>query len=335
MSGSPAVKGYEGPGYQPIIPQSYEGCVFSPNSPIEFDLLTPNALPIVNRNGRAVEEADPTASTRFLAWDPTPPNVQAGLHDIRLSTQGSQPVLYLAVFQDGTVGWVGTSSNGQMPVMGPGGKKYITTIWSLQCNGIATSGIIGGIQLKYHIDDRGRIRWTGYLPPKNLPRDSDHSPPRDRKGDVEALGFFAKPRDNFEGLPKTGCSDDSIPVTKNPAVLPVTVNGCGPFDWWRLYFLPTLSMTFEEACNLHDVCWSTCGNLFEQCNIELLANLRTRCEAQFPTDGKALTGCINLAEIYFLRIMSRPSAYLFQAALAKYCDCQGTQLPIFPVQINP
>ncbi|KAK3994499.1 hypothetical protein QBC44DRAFT_340905 [Cladorrhinum sp. PSN332] len=282
---SPTVQWYEGPGYQPLIPQSYAGCVFNPNDPGSFDLLTPNALPIINRNGRAVEETDPNAQTRpYTFYHST--NAPPGLFDIR-TTNAVGPQLFLAVFGDRRVGWVErSSSEGQTPVGSPPNDDYITSIWSVQCNGLATAGIIGGIQFKFQIDDRGSISWTGYLPPK--------TPPRDRK-DVDALGFFVKPVELVTPPPGTGCISPQIPVIRNPAV--------------------------PEACNIHDQCWSTCGNYFEECNYKFLDNLMNLCAREFSRDRKALTGCVNLAEVYFLRAMSQPSSYLYLEDVKKYCVC--------------
>ncbi|KAK4222395.1 hypothetical protein QBC38DRAFT_539607 [Podospora fimiseda] len=222
------LKGYEGPGYQPVIPQSYSGCVFDPTSITRIALLTSNALAIHRlRHG-------------------APTNAPPGLYDIR-TTLDAGSRLYLAVFEDGGVGWVNRSSNGQNPVDIPPQDEFITTIWSLQRNGIATAGILGGIQF-------------------NHPQD----PP--------------------------------VP---------------------RLYFTPRLYMKFEEACNIHDTCWATCNSSFGACNNNFLNNLYNLCVREFSQYSKSLTGCNNLAQIYYIRSTVSTSGLLWLEEQRKYYRCVG------------
>lgn len=95
---------YTGPGYQPTTPASYESCDFDPVNGGEFELLTPNALAIVNQNGKASETADPDAVVPGFSFSHAPA-APAGVYDIAIP--GNSPPLYLAVFKSGEVGFVG------------------------------------------------------------------------------------------------------------------------------------------------------------------------------------------------------------------------------------
>lgn len=95
---------YTGPGYQPTTPASYESCDFDPVNGGEFELLTPNALAIVNQNGKASETADPDAVVPGFSFSHAPA-APAGVYDIAIP--GNNPPLYLAVFKSGEVGFVG------------------------------------------------------------------------------------------------------------------------------------------------------------------------------------------------------------------------------------
>jgi hypothetical protein len=94
---------YTGPGYQPTTPPSYESCDFDPVTGGEFELLTPNALAIVNQDGKAVEAADPNAVVFGFAFSHAS-SAPAGVYDIVIP--GNSPPLYLAVFKSGEVGFV-------------------------------------------------------------------------------------------------------------------------------------------------------------------------------------------------------------------------------------
>lgn len=91
-----------GLGYQPTVPASYENCDFNPVIGGEFELLTPNALSIINHNGKAVEATDPDAVIPSFSFS-HPSLAPTGVYDIVIS--GATP-LYFAVFKSGEVGFV-------------------------------------------------------------------------------------------------------------------------------------------------------------------------------------------------------------------------------------
>ena len=118
----------------------------------------------------------------------------------------------------------------------------MTSIWSVQCDGLATAGIIGSVEFQFTVRDNGDIVVASGFPARKLRKVRDIPVPK---------GFFVKPK-AVVTPPGAKCpSPSQTAVTKNPPV-PLTSNGCGPADW-RGYFVPNLE--FEEACNFHDVCW--------------------------------------------------------------------------------
>lgn len=95
---------FTGLGYQPTTPPSYESCHFDPVHGGLFELLTPNALAIVNRDGKAVEAADPDAAIPPFAFDHAA-LAPAGIYDLTISS-ATTDTLYFAVFKSGDVGFV-------------------------------------------------------------------------------------------------------------------------------------------------------------------------------------------------------------------------------------
>ena len=62
-------------------------------------------------------------------------------------------------------------------------------------------------------------------------------------------------------------------------------NGCGSYQtpgsheaarWLSLY-----NVDFTEACNEHDICYTTCNSSKDQCEAEFLANMLDICEQHF------------------------------------------------------
>ncbi|KAK3313967.1 putative salivary secreted peptide [Apodospora peruviana] len=301
VSSTPATP--SGPPYVPDIPASYETCDFDPVSGGEFELLDPNALAIVNKNGKAAELADPAAEASQFVFS-HPPAAPAQLFDAVI-TGGTKP-LYLAIFKSGVVGFVETSSNGQSYVSSPDGE-YITTVWSVQCNGLATAGILGGAEFQFTVKDNGEIVLAA-TSPRKLRKARDIPVPK---------GFFVKPK-TVVIPPGSKCPSLQHAVTKNPPKQ-VTVNGCGPQDW-RQYFIPNLE--FESACNYHDACWSDCSETMASCNAGFLSRMYTICDASHTPGSRILAACRNLAEFYHSKVSGPSGSQVYTKAVGEYCDCE-------------
>ncbi|KAK0742334.1 hypothetical protein B0T21DRAFT_346146 [Apiosordaria backusii] len=341
-----------GPGYKPLIPDSYVGCVFDPTGPfgqLDFTYLTPNGLAVVRdwRTNRAVEETDPDDKVPGLFFEP-PNNVFSprGVFDVRLPGTNGRPDRYLAVFKNGEVGWVLRSTNGQTALRDERGEPYVTTIFSLQCNGLSTAGIIGGLEFEFAVKD-GKLYARGIPPTKkhshilskrqeeigtesigNVEEQAAALRGPTRGGDDDSkkkkipsitVGLYVLPRIQEIPISKT-CPVGSTLTTRDPPV-PVTSNGCGPFDWWRWYFVPKLHETFEDACNWVDVCWTDCSQTYKSCNDGFYSRLLDRCNAKFRTEA-SLASCRNLAKAY-LHWYSIPQAViLWEFVVDQHCTCK-------------
>jgi hypothetical protein len=56
----------------------------------------------------------------------------------------------VAIYEDGTVGFVSVSSGGETYVDGGESVPYVTTIFSLTCNGVLQFGITGGTAYEFY-----------------------------------------------------------------------------------------------------------------------------------------------------------------------------------------
>ncbi|KXX74699.1 hypothetical protein MMYC01_207957, partial [Madurella mycetomatis] len=295
---------YTGPGYQPTLPASYANCDFDPVNGGEFGLLTPNGLSIVNQGGNAVESADPDAVIPPLVYS-HPPAAPDGVYDIVIP--GASP-LYLAVFKSGEVGFVGTSSNGQEYVSDPSGGEYVTSIWSLRCNGLTTAGIIGNVEFQFTVRDNGDIVVAAVFPTRKLRKVRDIPVPE---------GFFVTPKEVVTP-PGSKCPSPVQHATTRDPPVPLTSNGCGPADW-RGYFVPNLE--FEDACNFHDVCWSTCSETMTSCNTEFLNRMLAICAREHGAGTRMLAVCNNLARFYHSKVSGPAGAEVYTGAVQRYCEC--------------
>lgn len=257
-----------GPGYRPLIPPSYEHCAVDPNGPRDFTYLTPNGLAVTRdrRTSRAIEETNPDDQFQGFVFEP-PNNVFSprGVFDVRLPGRGDRPSRYLAIFKNGEVGWVLRSTKGQTALRDERGQPYVTTVFSVQCDGLSTAGVINGLEFEFAVKD-GKLYARGIPPTK---KHSHVFSKRQENGGVLVsessggrpsitVGLYVLPRlpDVIADPPVTkSCPKGADYTTRDPAP-PVTSNGCGPTDWWRWYFVPKLHETFEDACNWVDVCWS-------------------------------------------------------------------------------
>ncbi|KAK4195216.1 hypothetical protein QBC40DRAFT_301397 [Triangularia verruculosa] len=346
-----------GPGYKPLIPASYVGCIFDPTGPfgqLDFTYLTPNGLALTRdrRTNRAIEETDSSASVPGLYFEP-PNNVFSprGIYDVRLPGENGRPDRYLAVFKNGEVGWVLRSTNGQTALRDDRGEPYVTTILSLQCNGLSTAGILNGLEFEFMAKDN-KLYARGIPPTKKHSHVFSRQDGGDGEEDSAALlrgaevvalggsqeakknnrqqqqqqklpsitvGLYVLPRLQEIDVTKT-CPSGTTFTTRDPP-FPVTSNGCGPFDWWRSYFVPKLHETFEDACNWVDVCWTDCTQTFKSCNDGFYARLLDRCNERFRTES-SLSSCRNLAKAYLQWNTIPQRVTLWEATIDQHCYCR-------------
>ncbi len=111
----------------------------------------------------------------------------------------------------------------------------------MECDGLATAGIVGGVRFQFSVKDNGDVIVTSTTQTSKKTRDIP-----------VPKGFYIKPKNPPVTPPGAKCpSTSQNAVTRVPPV-PVTVNGCGPEGFWG-YFVPNLN--FVDACNFDDGCW--------------------------------------------------------------------------------
>lgn len=222
----------------PPTPASYAGCLIDPAGSDPFELLDPStAIPIIDNNGIAslattvIDNLDPFIFSR-------PMNSPQGVYDLLLQHNGQ--TLYFAVFASGKVGFTTSSSNGQIYVP-QGGDKFITTVFSVDCSGFITAGIVGGSEFKFVVENNNVMVENApqlRMKPRDIPVPS---------------GFYVLPKAAPPSPPSSSrCPDPSqTAVLKSPPPAP-SANGCGT-DKGIGSFVPNLN--FVECCNGHDFCY--------------------------------------------------------------------------------
>jgi hypothetical protein len=133
-----------------------------------------------------------------------------------------------------------TSSNGQTYFDAGNGDRYITTIWSVTCDGLVTAGIIGGLEFQFTINNNGDVVATTFFP--TLKRVRDIPIPS---------GFYISPQKAPTPTVVLRCPAGQHATNKNPPK-PLYSDGCGNEQTGRL---PQLD--FNACCNGHDVCFGT------------------------------------------------------------------------------
>jgi len=72
------------------------------------------------------------------------PSAPCGVYDLTIDT--TMGVRYLAIFANGFVGFVSRSSAGRKDL------GYVTTMWSVGCEGAVTAGVVGGAEFFFYVD---------------------------------------------------------------------------------------------------------------------------------------------------------------------------------------
>ncbi|CCC09521.1 unnamed protein product [Sordaria macrospora k-hell] len=358
------------PNYTPSTPFSYTPCAFDPLNGGLFDLLGPNGQIVVKSrydpNGKAVEfragvsEGDGNSDSenfpgyRFYS----PPNATTNVFDIIIPAgpatgtgTGKEKTKYLAVFSSGAVGFVDRSSNGQTYVPSPSsstdggsdgeGGQYVTTIWSVQCNGFATAGILGGIRFDFGIRDNGELTVGSYRAGRrgrSQRKDRRQSPLQSVPGGfwiIPKAGVVPPVGDIPSGEGEGGaCMEPEEKVKKVESAS----SQCGSEDW-REYFVPKFD--FEDECRFLHKCWATCTQTMTSCNEAFLSLLLGTCDSSIPstssspsnspsspstlsspspsngglTDTTNLTACHNLAHFTHYYLSSTPHAFAVYASV--------------------
>ncbi|KAK3937759.1 phospholipase A2 [Diplogelasinospora grovesii] len=291
-----------GPGYNPSTPTSYAGCQYDPASGGPFELLSPNALPLVNKNSKiaeATEVSDTLDPWSFVA----PAGAPAGVYDLVLTSGGKS--LFFAIFKSGAVGLVDTGSSEGQKWVPSGSDSYITTVWSVQCDGVTTAGIIGGEQFSFAINDNGEVVLSnqGALKTRDIP---------------VPKGFYVYPKNPPAPLNGPRCPNAQHAAFKSPPTTP-TANGCGT-DTGAGYFVPELD--FHDCCDGHDFCYDDCSKGFGPCNDVFHTCMLNKCTAEYGSSGIKHWACEKAANTYYYAVSSSKGVDAFNAATKDYCDCK-------------
>ncbi|KAF2400995.1 hypothetical protein EJ06DRAFT_556454 [Trichodelitschia bisporula] len=131
-----------------MYPADYTGCKANPDAGTDRIVLQDAAsgLEIVNQNNTAVVSPNGTDPNTFYTFS-RPPNAPCGVYDLVYNSPSGSAVL--AIFPDEHLGFVPTSSDGQ------NSDDYITTVWSIDCDGTLRAGIIDGAELFFGVPGNG------------------------------------------------------------------------------------------------------------------------------------------------------------------------------------
>ncbi|TAQ86591.1 hypothetical protein B7494_g5101 [Chlorociboria aeruginascens] len=226
--------------YNPPIPSSYSGCMIDPNNATQLiELIDSNTgISFINADGIAVEAVDQVVNLTQYHFAPTKDG-PAGVYDL-VADDGD----FVAVFDDGHVGFTPTSSDGQTYIASPKGN-YVTSIWSVDCNGNILAGILGGSPFQLGLGgDSGNELFaeaSNSLTKRQLP------------SWIEIAIFITELlhlRTDL-GIDDPRCEDPSLTAVVQFGARPPESNGCGtpPFIF--------NSVPFLSCCNDHDLCYGT------------------------------------------------------------------------------
>ncbi|KAK3951107.1 hypothetical protein QBC32DRAFT_315241 [Pseudoneurospora amorphoporcata] len=335
------------PEYTPSLPFSYSTCDFDP---LNGGLGPPwPKWPIHHQPQRKSSRVECPRRRRRRFWGRVPllqpPNATttaSNVFDVIIPGSGGKKTRYLAVFSSGTVGFVKHSSNGQAYVPSDGsdgggqGGQYVTTIWSVQCNGLATAGILGGIRFDFGIKDNGELTVGSYRAGRRR-RSYLSKDRRQRLQQSVPGGFYIMPKAVIVppvgtiplGSGETCLSSEQQHVKRAEAEItdsPSTSSQCGSEDW-REYLFRNSILRMGVA---------TCTQTMTSCNEAFLSLLLGTCDSSVPgttsspsispspvssspshgvTDTTNLTACHNLAHFTHYHLSSTPHAFTVYASV--------------------
>jgi hypothetical protein len=109
-----------------------------------------------------------------------------------------------------------------------------------------------------------------------------------------------------------------------------------PFEWNGCTLSPQEApdgTPFEPACNIHDICYETCGKTQEQCDNAFYENLKSLCAIRYglrvgPLDpgmqlwlARRFRECLRFARNYWLGVVNGGFLF-FEPAQEDYCVCK-------------
>ena len=101
-----------------------------------------------------------------------------------------------------------------------------------------------------------------------------------------------------------------------------SINGCGP-DNWKGYLVSNtfFKANFKPGCDVHDVCYGTCGNSQAQCDMDLGRAGIEACKAAYDIAHQlSRAACISMARNYETAV-SKLGAGPFNQAQLEDCEC--------------
>lgn len=103
----------------------------------------------------------------------------------------------------------------------------------------------------------------------------------------------------------------------NPDHVPSS-NGCGTASFPVSGQIGKVDVT--PACNNHDRCYDTCNKAKDDCDTAFKNELQAICAAGNPNGSKALTDCVQTADVYY-RAVAAFGDQPYEAAQNSACIC--------------
>ncbi|KAJ9663101.1 hypothetical protein H2201_005772 [Coniosporium apollinis] len=293
--------------YLPPVPTSYAECLFDPYKGSQtIELIDVNTgVSFVNVGGRAalaMDRVDNGLTTYHLV---APANGPSGVFDL-VSDSGK----YVAVFEDGQVGFVDESSNGQNQIVDGSGAKYLTTVWSVTCDGELVAGILGGSQLQlglignalYAQSTSPAIRKRQLLPILS----------------IKVVIFPLELRTRL-GQDQPRCPNPELNAVDKWGARKASANGCGSQGFMYNH------VPFVGCCNDHDYCFDNCERTFKDCNSKFADCMTKSCTDAYPSSSldslvKRL-GCNRLAASFAWIVDNEIGRAVFNIANKERCAC--------------
>lgn len=212
-----------------------------------------------------------------------------------------------------------SSSKGQSYIS-QNGKTFVSTIFSISCNGDIAFGVLGSAEFQLVLgDDETLFAQPKAVAPANQKRNPISGPVVNIVGHIIKEVITPDPS-SIQRCPATptGLSPRVRPGAREPSS-----NGCGA-DW---VVDPIPDAWFTDCCNEHDLCFDNCiegefgpcNDSFRTCNLHV-------CETTFPGNSPAQAlkrlGCRNLANTYGDAVKTYIGVAAFKSANSDRCECK-------------
>jgi hypothetical protein len=83
---------------------------------------------------------------------------------------------------------------------------------------------------------------------------------------------------------------------------PVTPNGCGSASTQNLVPDRPFGFDFTPACNVHDICYGTCGTTQKSCDDQFISDMYDICVREASSDINANLCMLIIANIYVIAV---------------------------------